>query len=102
MYKTNTKKIRKILYELHALTSQEIEQFMSNVALFPKEGIDAVLKYLKTAKEKQNKVLEKVAKYDGGFEKDLREHVQKSSEKVRKNYEEKESEQAEKILEKTK
>ena len=87
-----------LLNEHYCFTQEEIDQYKSNTLKMKDEGLDAFIKFLEEAKNKQDELLSKKIKEDSSFTKNFIDIVKKTTKKIKKDYELEEKKQAKEIL----
>ena len=98
MSEQKIKQIRALCKQVFFLNSAEIDEYLQEMEFFPEEGLDKFIKMLEEAKVKQDEILAKRIEQDRGYADDLKKHVIKSANTIKKKFETAEQNKAEDIL----
>lgn len=98
MKKEKIQKIRDLLGKLYCFDNEFIDDLMVRVELFPKKGLDEMIKVLEEGKSEQDKLFETWTEREPDFAKNLMKFVDKTSKNISQDYEKEEKESAESIL----
>lgn len=90
--------IKQIFLKLYCFTSNEINDYLSNIEFFDDRGLDLVIQSLNSGFELQNDFLTKVVDKDKNYPKKLDQFLHKTTTKIKGKYEESEAKGAENIL----
>jgi len=84
--------------ELYCFTSAEINDFMAKAAMFPEDGLDKLIALLEDGKKQQDELLARRIGKDKNYLYNLSKFLNKTTAKIKNQWEENESKKAEDLL----